>query len=116
MVEIDYSDLNKNQKKSGPGGKRPGAGRKKGSTQKLSGVDLLVAIHKATGKPFSQNVAEHYNRAVQAKEWSEVRDYEKFIIAKVISDTKEVDVTSNGETLKASFIFPSAELDDWRDA
>jgi hypothetical protein len=107
--------LKNNQKKSGPGGKRPGSGRKKGSTQKLSGVELLVAIHKATGKPFSDNVAEHYHRAVQAKEWSEVRDYEKFIIAKVISDTKEVDITSNGETVGATFTFPKVELSDWNE-
>jgi ribonucleotide monophosphatase NagD (HAD superfamily) len=126
MAQIDYTNLEKafdmdpmvnNQKiKKGRGGPRPGSGRKKGAIQKLGGADLLDAIAKVTGKPFAENIAEHYHRAILANDWSDVRDYEKFIVAKVISDTKEVDITSNGETLGANFNFPTHELTEWKNA
>lgn len=104
-----------NQKiRKGRGGPRPNSGRKKGAIQKLGGKELLEAIEKETGKSFAQNIAEHYHRAIVANEWHDVRDYEKFIIAKVITDTKEVDVTSNGESIKTVFNFPSIELDDYK--
>lgn len=108
--------LNNNQKnKKGRGGARPGAGRKPGAIQKLGGKELLEAIERQTGKSFADNIAEHYNRAIVSQEWADVKDYEKFIIAKVISDVKEVDITTNGESLNAKFEFTQTELPDWSD-
>lgn len=106
--------VNNQKTRKGRGGPRPNSGRKKGAIQKLGGKELLEAIEKETGKSFAQNIAEHYNRAIIQNEWNDVRDYEKFIIAKVITDTKEVDVTSNGESIKTVFNFPSIELDDYK--
>lgn len=107
-------NLVNNQKiKKGRGGARKNSGRKPGCIQKLGGRDLLLAIEKQTGKSFAENIAEHYHRAIIENQWHEVRDYEKFIISKVISDVKEVDVTSNGKTISANFSFPTTELDDW---
>lgn len=112
---FEMESLPRNQTiKKGRGGARPNAGRKKGAIQKLGGADLLAAIEQATGKSFAENIAEHYYRAIVSNEWNDVRDYEKFIVSKVISDTKEVDITSGGETLKAVFSFPSTELSDWK--
>jgi hypothetical protein len=104
----------KNKPNGGRGGRRPGAGRKLGSIQKLGGADLLIAIAKETGQSFADNIAKHYHRAIIANEWNDVRDYEKFIIAKVISDVKEIDVTTQGKALTAVFTFPTRELDDWK--
>jgi hypothetical protein len=101
-------------KKVGRGGARINAGRKKGAIQKLGGADLLVAIERATGKSFADNIAEHYTRAIDSEEWSDVRDYEKFIVSKVISDTKELDITSAGQVLGAVFTFPGIELIDYK--
>lgn len=98
---------------SGRGGVRANSGRKPGAIQKLGGKDLLIAIAKATGKTFEDNIAEHYNRAIMSGDWHDVRDYEKFIISKVISDVKEIDVTSNGQTVGVAFSFPTIELQDW---
>ena len=103
-----------NQKiRKGRGGPRPNSGRKKGALQKLGGKELLAAIERATGKSFEDNIAEHYNRAIVSGDWNDVRDYEKFIISKVISDVKEVDITSNGQPVAAAFVFPSVETGDW---
>jgi len=110
----EESLVNNQKTKKGRGGARPNSGRKPGAIQKLGGKDLLEAIAKQTGKSFAENIAEHYHRAIIANEWNDVRDYEKFIIAKVISDTKEVDVTSNGKSVAIGFNFPQVDLDDWK--
>jgi hypothetical protein len=111
MTEV----LTRNQKiKDNRGGKRQGAGRKKGAIQKLGAVELLDSIHKVTGKPFARSIAEHYHKAAQNQDWNAVRDYEKFILSKVLSDRQEVDITSGGEQLKAIFNFPTVELPDWK--
>lgn len=93
------------------GGYRPGAGRKKGAIQKLSGSELLKQIQRTTGKRFEQLLAEHYKLAYEMGDWQAVRDYEKAILSKVISD--KVDITSNGETLNAVYTFTQRELPDW---
>ena len=112
---FEMTPLPSNQKiKKGRGGARANSGRKKGAIQKLGGVELLVAIEQATGKTFAENIAEHYYRAIVNNEWYDVRDYEKFIISKVISDVKEVDITSAGKQLGANFNFPVQELIDWK--
>ena len=98
-------------KKSTRGGKRPGAGRRKGMIQKLSGSELLKQIQRTTGKRFEQLLAEHYRDSFLREDWNAVRDYEKTILAKVIAD--KVDVTTNGESLNANFNFPQKELSDW---
>lgn len=98
-------------KKSNRGGKRPGAGRKKGMIQKLSGSELLKQIQRTTGKRFEQLLAEHYRDSYLRCDWNAVRDYEKTILAKVIAD--KVDITSNGEHINTQFIFPKVETNDW---
>jgi hypothetical protein len=97
--------------KSKRGGARPGAGRKKGMIQKLSGSELLKQIQRTTGKRFEQLLAEHYRDSFLRADWQAVRDYEKTILSKVIAD--KVDVTTNGESMNANFIFPQRELNDW---
>ena len=105
--------LPRNQKiKKGRGGSRPNSGRKKGAIQKLGGVELLQEIKNVTGKSFARSIAEHYLQAQHNNDWNAVRDYEKFILGKVMTDT--VDVTSNGQSLKTVFHFPTIDIDDWK--
>ena len=99
------------QKKSNRGGKRPNSGRKKGAIQKLSGSEILKQIQRTTGKRFEQLLAEHYRDSFIRGDWQAVRDYEKTILAKVVAD--KVDVTTNGESMNAQFVFPQRELTDW---
>ena len=98
-------------KKDKRGGARPGSGRKKGAIQKLSGSEILKQIQRTTGKRFEQLLAEHYMDSCIRGDWQAVRDYEKTILSKVVAD--KVDVTSNGETMNAQFVFPQRELTDW---
>lgn len=107
-------ELINNQKinKKGRGGARPGAGRKQGAIQKLGGVELLAEIQKVTGKSFARSIAEHYLKAETDEDWNAVRDYEKFILNKVLSDKQEVDITSNGNTVGVAVNIAARETGD----
>ncbi len=93
------------------GGARPGAGRKKGMIQKLSGSEILKQIQRTTGKRFEQLLAEHYMESMIRQDWQAVRDYEKTILGKVVAD--KVDVTSNGESIVPNYTFKEKELPEW---
>ena len=102
------------QKKKGRGGARPNSGRKVGSTVKLSAADLLKEIARID-KPFAEGLAEDYKRARDEGDLHIVQRYQQMFLSKVIADKQELDVTSNGQTIGASFTFPSLELPDWKD-
>lgn len=98
------------KKKSG--GARPGAGRKKGVTQKLSAQTILAAIeHK--DKPFAEGFAEDYHNARMGDDKHLLQKYQSMILNKVIADKQEIDVTTLGESLHNNFTFPTVELPDW---
>lgn len=101
--------MSENQKKRG--GYRPGSGRKKGMLQKLSGSEILKQIQRTTGKRFEELLAEHYKLAYTMQDWNAVRDYEKTILSKVVSD--KVDITTNGQSINTMFTFVRHELPDW---
>ena len=115
MVAMDDNQiLQKEPKKKGRGGARINSGRKTGSTVKLSAADLLKEISRID-KPFAEGLAEDYKRARDEGDLHIVQRYQQMFLSKVIADKQEVDVTSNGQTLGASFSFPTTELIEWTD-
>lgn len=96
------------------GGRRPGAGRRKGSLSKISGERILKAVEKQCGKPFEQLLAEGYHATIIACDISARQQYEKIILSKVVADKHEIDHTTMGQSLHASFSFPTKELPDWQ--
>jgi hypothetical protein len=103
------------KKKPGRGGARPNSGRKVGSTVKLSAADVLAEIAKQD-VPFAVGLAQDYIRARQSGDMHVIQRYQQMLLAKVIADKTETDITSNGQTIGASFTFPTKELIDWKDA
>jgi hypothetical protein len=97
------------------GGRRPGAGRKKGSVNKLSGERILQAVQKECGKPFEQLLAEGYHASILACDMPVRQNYEKMILSKVVADKHEIDHTTLGQSMHAAFNFPQKELPDWTD-
>ena len=119
---FDMSPMDNNQilqtevkKKPGRGGARPNSGRKVGSTVKLSAADVLAEIAKQD-VPFAVGLAQDYIRARQSGDMHVIQRYQQMLLAKVIADKTETDITSNGQTIGASFTFPTKELIDWKDA
>jgi hypothetical protein len=79
------------------GGARPGAGRPKGSTSKLTLEDLVGHIEHHVGRSFAEQVAISYASAINRADHAGVRDYEKILLGKMVSDKQEVEVI-NTET------------------
>jgi hypothetical protein len=103
---------NQIQPKKGRGGKRPGGGRKQGSTNKLSAQTLLHEIAKRD-KPFAIGLAEDYHNARISGDRHLVMKYQSMILNKVVADKVDVDHTTMGQPLTAVFNFPQKELSDW---
>lgn len=116
---VDLKSLENNQilhtttTKKGRGGARPNSGRKVGSTVKLSAADLLKEISRID-KPFAEGLAEDYKRARDEGDLHVIQRYQQMFLSKVLADKQELDVTSNGHTLGASFTFPTIELPEWQ--
>lgn len=95
------------------GGYRPGAGRKKGSTSKVTATSILDELVKQTGKTFEEVLVEEFIKAQLGNDPRLVREYLGMMGNKVIADKQDVDVTSNGETLGVQLAINGAELPDW---
>ena len=108
------NQINQLPRKKGRGGARPNSGRKLGSTVRLSGADILNEIAKHD-VPFAEGLAEDYAKARQSGDMHVIQRYQQMFLNKVVADKQELDVTSNGKTIGASFTFPSLELPDWKD-
>ena len=103
---------NQNSPKKGRGGARPNSGRKVGSTQKLSAQRLLQEIARLD-KPFAVGLAEDYHNARLSGDTHLVVKYQQMILNKVVADKVDVDHTTMGQPLTATFKFPQQELVDW---
>lgn len=103
------------KKASTRGGARPNSGRPKGSTNKITLDSLISCLDKETGMSYEERIAKNYQEAIVRKDWMAVKDYDKAFLSKIVADKQAVDVTSNGETMTASFNFMSKELPDWKD-
>ena len=95
------------------GGARPGGGRKKGVTQKLSAQTILAAIEDRD-KPFAEGFAEDYHAARMGDDKHLLQKYQSMILNKVVADKQEIDVTTLGQSLHNNFNFPAVELPDWK--
>ena len=95
------------------GGARAGAGRPKGSTTKVTLEDLVGHIEHHVGRSFAEQVAISYASAISRADHAGVRDYEKILLAKMVSDKNEVEVInteSAAETRQAVFQEALAKL------
>jgi hypothetical protein len=83
------------------GGARPGAGRPRGSTNKVTAQDLLAAAEATIGKPFVVSLVEGYKRSIDENNNKLRVIYEKMIIDKVVADRHNVEVEDSEDTIAA---------------
>ena len=112
-------DLNNNlvpfKKKSGPGGRRPGAGRKKGSVNKIQGGEFLVEYRKVHGNDLKEDLARDMYDARARGDYEMLFRYQTAFAKYYFSDVAAQDVTTGGKSFNTVFNFPTKELDDWKD-
>jgi hypothetical protein len=88
-------------KKGKNGGVRPGAGRPKGSTNKISGKQMLDEAHRVVGKPFITSLMEGYRDTILEGDRKHRVVYERLIVDKVASNLFDVEVTDSEDTIVA---------------
>ena len=88
-------------------------GRPKGSTNKINGEKILLAVAQQCGKPFEQLIAEGYHAAILACDMNARIAYEKMLLAKVVADKHEIDHTTLGQSLNPTYVFKQKELPEW---
>lgn len=80
---------------SSRGGARPGAGRPKGTSNKLSGQQLLASIEAETGEEFGTLLARGYAESIEQNDRNTRLQYEKLFMSKVVADKVEIDLNEN---------------------
>jgi hypothetical protein len=93
------------------GGAQPGAGRPKGTINKISASAILEAIDDTLGIPFQVQLALNYQRAIYGDDPGLTARYDQFILNKVVAD--KVDITSNGQSITPIIEMTTAEIPDY---
>ena len=85
--------------KSSHGGARPGAGRPKGSGNKVRLEDLMLDVELAANMPYTKRVAINYVSAINREDWARVENYDRAFLNKLVADKSEVEVTDTADTV-----------------
>jgi hypothetical protein len=73
------------------GGARVGAGRPKGSTNKITMENIIQNLDQHLGKSYAEQIAMNYSAAIGRSDWAGVRDYDRFLLGKIVADKLEVE-------------------------
>jgi hypothetical protein len=115
-LKNNQAEIKLTANKPGRGGKRPGAGRKVGSTNKIQGVEFLEEYKKIHGTSLKEDLARDMHEARMRGDYEMLYKYQTAFAKYYFADVATQDITSKGEALGASFTFPTQELIDWKDA
>lgn len=83
------------------GGARPGAGRKPGTTNKISGATILTSVEHYTGERFEDLLAQGYAEAINNRDTMVRLAYEKMFLSKVVADKIEMDISESEASMAA---------------
>ena len=83
------------------GGARPGSGRPKGVSNKLTATELLHALEKEFGHKYEKQLAMDFKEAITDGDKLLKVSYHKLILSKVVADLSS-DPISEDETKKMS--------------
>ena len=93
--------MNTIEKKRGPGGAQPGAGRPKGSTNKVTIESIIAAMTTVTGVTYEHQIASNYVAALSREDWNTVRNYDQMLMNKVVADKQEIEIIESEDTIEA---------------
>ena len=93
------SDIN--QKKSNRGGVRPGAGRPKGSTERVSVDQILATLEHYSGQTYAELLARDFTEAHVANDRNVILKYHNLILNKVAPSLNAIEVTETEDGVAA---------------
>lgn len=83
------------------GGARAGAGRPRGSTDKVTARFILETAERVIGKPLIESVMEGYLETILDGDRRHRTIYEKMLVDKVASNLFDVEVTEDQDVVQA---------------
>jgi hypothetical protein len=83
------------------GGARAGAGRPRGSTDKITARLILEQAEQTIGKPFLESLMEGYRDTILDGDRRNRVIYEKIIVDKVATTLLDVEVTESEDVVQA---------------
>ena len=83
------------------GGARPGAGRPKGTTDKVTARLILEQAETVIGKPLIESILEGYRDTILDGDRRNRTVYEKMLLDKVASNLFDVEVTEDVDAVQA---------------
>ncbi len=86
--------------KSRAGGRRPGAGRPVGSTNKISVQSILESVYNQTGEHLEDLIAQGYADSIEHNDRNTRLQYEKMFLGKVVGDRVNVEHSDNQDQLE----------------
>jgi hypothetical protein len=86
---------------SSRGGARQGAGRKAGTTNKISAQSLLASRESHTGEPLEDLLAQGYYESIVNRDKQTRLQYEKMFLSKVVADRVNMEITENSDLIEA---------------
>ncbi len=90
----------KEPKKSNRGGARPGAGRPKGTTDRVTIASLLEAIEDTNGKPYVAILAEDF-AAARATDRGLTAKYHHLLANKLMNSLQTLEVVESADAVEA---------------
>lgn len=94
--------MSSNEKKSGHGGKRPGAGRPKGSRDHVSIKSLLETLDKKSGgQHYEEMLVEDFLTARSHGDSQLTLKYHNLILNKVMNSLARIEVTDSKDAIEA---------------
>ena len=93
------SDIN--QKKSNRGGARAGAGRPKGSTERVSVDQILATLEQYSGHTYAELLARDFTEAHMAADRNVILKYHNLILNKVAPSLNAIEVTESNDAVAA---------------
>ena len=80
------------------GGARPGAGRPKGSSNKITMDNILQNLDQQLGRSYAEQIAMNYMSAIQRGDYAGIRDYDRVLLGKVIADRQHIETVESEDT------------------
>jgi hypothetical protein len=86
--------------KSRAGGRRAGAGRPAGSTNKISVQSILTSVYNQTGENLEDLIARGYAESIENNDRNTRLQYEKMFLSKVVGDKINVEHSDDQQQLE----------------
>ena len=101
MLNNRMEKKTKPEKKKGSGGARPGAGRPKGGTNRLTAREILETAEGMLGKPFVVSLMQGYIDTINSGDTRNRVTYEKIILDKTATTIIEAEISDSTDAIQA---------------